>query len=101
MEITADEDALAELDSLPNLTRRVNEPTLVTFSRMVRCDVLITSRSSLSACAHYLNPGGLTIFHPFWHAFRASDAVAFDSPDLDERVERFIWDRHTHGSKKQ
>ena len=56
---------------------------------MVQCDVLVASRSSLSACASYLKAGaadgGCTLYHPFWHRMLASD-IPCDAPDVYARV---------------
>ena len=63
-------EKLDEFNQLaPHLnTEFVNAPLLTTLERMISCDVLIASRSSLSACAAYLQrPEGFTIYHPFWH----------------------------------
>ncbi len=55
------------VDSLSNLNKYINEDVLDTiFDRMVNCDILIASRSSLSVCASYLKDG-ITIYHRFWH----------------------------------
>ena len=58
---------------------------------MIECDCLITSRSSLSACAAYLKrqEGTLVIYHPFWHSMLEAvedGHVACDDPKLKERV---------------
>ena len=75
------------------LRRCVNEPLLTTFDRMIDCDVLVMSRSSLSACAAYLKPAsGLVLYHPFWHEMLSPEDghVPCDAPDLDARCERFV-----------
>lgn len=87
-------EALHEFDMLrPRLRRCVNEPLLTTFDRMIDCDVLVMSRSSLSACAAYLKPAsGLVLYHPFWHEMLSPEDghVPCDAPDLDARCERFV-----------
>ena len=72
-------------------TTYVNAPLLTTIGRMIECDCLITSRSSLSACAAYLKreEGTLVIYHPFWHNMLSAvedGHVASDDPKLKDRV---------------
>ena len=72
-------------------TTYVNAPLLTTLGRMILCDCLITSRSSLSACSAYLKrkEGTLVIYHPFWHSMLSAvedGHVACDDPKLKERV---------------
>jgi len=78
---------LSDFDALGERLRRyVNEPLLDTFDRMINADVLIASRSSLSACASYLkHEGGVTVYHPFWHSMADTD-IPCDDPDLPARL---------------
>ena len=55
--------------------------------------VLITSRSSLSACAAYLKRAdGLVIYHPFWHEMLSPEDghVACNDPQLEARVGAYV-----------
>ena len=79
-------NALSDFDVFaPRLERFLDEPLLDTFDRMVNCDLLIASRSSLSACASYLKDSGATLYHPFWHSMLDTD-IPCDAPDLDRRI---------------
>ena len=77
-----------EFDVLPNLNKYINENVLDTFDRMINSDILIGSRSSLSACASYLKQG-LTVYHKFWHNMISSDVEVSDR-NFDSKVQRFI-----------
>ena len=70
--IDPNNNKVEEFDILPNLDKYINESILLTFDRMINCDVLIGSRSSLSACASYIKKG-VTIYKPFWHKMIKSD----------------------------
>ena len=84
--LSPEDSALFDFDVFgSHLYRYLDEPCLDTFDRMVNCDLLVASRSSLSACASYLKKDGATLYHPFWHRMLASD-IACDAPDLDERL---------------
>ena len=87
-------EALHDFDVLePRLRRCVNEPLLQTFDRMVACDVLVMSRSSLSACAAYLKPASaLVLYHPFWHnMLEVEDGhIPCNDPMLDARCRSFV-----------
>ena len=99
VQLPADAHELAEYRRLPNLQCHVNEAPLVTFTRMVRADVLIASRSGFSMCAHYVKRDGLTIFPSEWQGYRDDDGVAFDAPDVDARVEAAVLKAASHGSR--
>ena len=61
--------------------------------RMIDCDVLVMSRSSLSACAAYLKSDkGLVLYHPFWHEMLTAEDghLACDDPQLDQRCRAFV-----------
>ena len=77
-----------EFDALPNVNKYINENVLDTFDRMINCDILIGSRSSLSACASYLKQG-LTVYHKFWHNMISSDVEVSDR-NFDSKVRRFV-----------
>lgn len=79
---------ISDFDSLPKLNKYINEDVLDTFDRMVNCDILIASRSSLSACASYLKEG-ITIYHSFWHSMLKKD-IDFKDPFLNNKVKTFI-----------
>ena len=87
-------NSLGDFECLqPHLTRCLDQPLLATFDKMIGCDVLVASRSSLSACAAYLKPrGGLTIYHPFWHAMLTAEDghLACDDPRRAEHVAAFV-----------
>ena len=87
-------EALEDFSCLePRLRRCLNEPLLTTFDRMIDCDILVMSRSSLSACAGYLKSSrGLVIYHPFWHEMLpASDGhIPCNDPSLDARCRDFV-----------
>lgn len=63
---------ISELVSLEHTVLYNNEDVFTTLDRMINCDVLITSKSSLSAVAAFLKPvvvGGSTgrvVYKPFW-----------------------------------
>ena len=46
---------------------RGEEPLAASFDRMVRADVLVLARSSLSFVAGVLNARGAICYSPFWH----------------------------------
>jgi len=77
-----------EFDVLPNVNKYINENVLDTFDRMINSDILIGSRSSLSACASYLKQG-LTVYHKFWHNMISSDVEVSDR-NFDSKVRRFV-----------
>ena len=79
---------ISDFETLSNLNKYVNEDVLDTFDRMVNCDILIASRSSLSACASYLKDG-ITIYHRFWHSMLKKD-IDFEDPLLYNKVKTFI-----------
>lgn len=67
---------------------------------MIDCDVLVMSRSSLSACAAYLkSSGGIAIYHPFWHQMLPIEDghIPCKGPDgheahglLDKHIEAYV-----------
>jgi hypothetical protein len=77
-----------EFDVLPNVNKYINENVLDTFDRMINSDILIGSRSSLSACASYLKQG-LTVYHKFWHNMISNDVEVSDR-NFDSKVRRFV-----------
>jgi hypothetical protein len=79
---------IQEFDVLPNLNKYINENLLDTFDRMINCDILIGSRSSLTACASYLKQG-LTVYHKFWHNMISSDVDVYDR-NFDSKMRRFM-----------
>ena len=90
--------ALSKLDEFDvlgseHLERCLNEPVLQTLDRMIDCDVLVASRSSLSACAAYLKSEcGLTIYHPFWHQMLTPEDghCSCEDPSLDHHIGAFV-----------
>ena len=65
-----------------------NEALLDTFDRMINCDILIMSRSSLSACASYLK-NGISLYHPFWHNMMKRD-IAYNDSHFESRLIEYI-----------
>ena len=70
------------------MNKYINENVLDTFDRMINSDILIGSRSSLTACASYLK-NGLTVYHKFWHNMISSD-VEVSHRNFDSKVRRFV-----------
>jgi mannosyltransferase OCH1-like enzyme len=81
---------ITEFDKLPNLHKYINEDVLDTFDRMINSDILIASRSSLSACASYLK-SGITIYHNFWHRMLTKD-IEHNDPSLVSKIKSFVSD---------
>ena len=77
-----------EFDILPNLNKYINEDLFSTFDRMINCDILIASRSSMSTCASYLKKG-ISIYHKFWHGMRSKDIEYRDSL-FNKKIENYI-----------
>ena len=77
-----------EFDQIPNLKKYINEALLDTFDRMINCDILIMSRSSLSACASYLK-NGISLYHPFWHNMMKRD-IAYNDSHFESRLIEYI-----------
>lgn len=68
----------------------LDEDLLDTFDRMINCNLLVASRSSLSACASYLKDcDSCTLYHPFWHAMLRSDIPCNDAL-LQRRVQNCV-----------
>ena len=86
--ISKDKHKIHEFDVLPNLQKYINEELLVTFDRMVNCDILIASKSSLSTCASYLKKG-MTIYHKFWHELNTND-IEHNCIMIDILLENYI-----------
>jgi hypothetical protein len=86
--ISKDSDKIQEFDILPNLNKYINEKMLDTFDRMINCDVLIGSRSSMTACASYIK-NGITVYHKFWHNMISSDIEVSDSL-FENKLTNFI-----------
>lgn len=88
--VNARQNKIEEFDAgIPNLHKYINEDLEKTFDRMINCDLLITSRSSLSAVASYLKPRGISLYHPFWHNMRNKD-ISVASKNILHRVVSFI-----------
>ena len=79
---------IEEFDILPNLEKYINEELLITFDRMINCDILVASKSSLSACASYLKKG-ITVYNKFWHTLNTND-IEHKSPMYNVILENFI-----------
>jgi len=77
-----------EFDQILNLKKYINEELLDTFDRMINSDILIMSRSSLSACASYLKKG-ISIYHPFWHSMMKRD-IAYNDSRFESRLIEYI-----------
>ena len=82
------DNCIHDFDCLPNLDKYINEDILQTFDRMINCDILIASKSSLSACASYIKEG-ITVYHPFWHNLISSDIKTTDH-NLEKNINDFI-----------
>ena len=79
---------IQDFDCLANLEKYINEDILLTFDRMINCDILIASKSSLSACASYIKQG-VTVYQPFWHNLINSDIRTNDN-NFKKNVNDFI-----------
>ena len=86
--IAQNQDNISEFDVIPNLVKYINEDTLDTFDRMINCDVLLTSRSSFSACASYLK-NGISIYHPFWHNMMNRD-IPYNDLNFNNKINSFL-----------
>ena len=86
--ISKDVDNISEFNILPNLHKYINEKMLDTFDRMINCDILIGSRSSLTACASYIKDG-ITVYHKFWHKLISTDIEAHD-PLFNNKINSFL-----------
>ena len=91
---------IEEFDILPNLKKYINEELLITFDRMVNCDILVASKSSLSACASYLKKG-ITVYSKFWHTLNTKD-IEHESHMYNVILENYIkhYDNNTGIPKK-
>ena len=92
--LTPSLNALEDFDVLrPHLQHFLNEPLLTAFDRMIDCDVLVASRSSLSACAAYLkSERGIAIYHPSTqNMLQAVDGhYSCDDATLDKKLGAFV-----------
>ncbi len=75
--IDPDSNKIEDFNNIPNLEKYINEDINITFDRMINCDILITSRSSLSACASYIK-NGISLYYPFWHKLLTKDINSID-----------------------
>lgn len=66
--VSGDLDNFSEFDPLGPINYRINEDLISTMRALTEADVLVTSKSSMSAVAGLLQQGGIVLFHPFWHA---------------------------------
>tara|TARA_B110000977_G_C11091282_1_gene496987 strand:- start:6517 stop:7425 length:909 start_codon:yes stop_codon:yes gene_type:complete len=89
--ITPESSAIEDFDVLPQLHKYINMTMSETFDRMINCDILLSSRSSFSACAAYIKEG-ITIYHPFQHNMQSRNISSQDS-DWKSKAEHFIIDR--------
>lgn len=86
---------IQDFDCLSNLEKYINEDILLTFDRMINCDILIASKSSLSACASYIKQG-VTVYQPFWHNLISSDIRTNDN-NFNDDISNFIeFKNHEH-----
>lgn len=92
--ISRESHKIEEFNILPNLEKYINEDLLITFDRMINCDILIASKSSLSACASYLKKG-ITIYSEFWHSLNTKD-IEYTSPLYDVILENYIKDYNNY-----
>ena len=79
---------IQEFDCLSNLEKYINEDILLTFDRMINCDILIASKSSLSTCASYIKQG-ITAYQPFWHNLINSD-IRTNDDNFKKNINNFI-----------
>ena len=79
---------ITDFDMLTNLNKYINEDLFDTFDKMVNCDILIASRSSMSASASYVKRG-ITVYHAFWHNMLKKDIEHNDS-QLIPKLKSFI-----------
>lgn len=86
--IKPEQHSIEDFDIIPNLKKYINEDLLITFDRMINCDILLASRSSLSACASYVK-SGLTLYHKFWHNMKPED-IEFRDPTLSDSIESYV-----------
>lgn len=86
--IDPNDNNIHEFDCLPNIDKYINENIMLTFDRMINCDILIASRSSLSACTSYIKEG-ITVYHPFWHNLISNDIKTTD-PNFEKNINNFI-----------
>lgn len=86
--IKCDDHNIHEFEILPNLKKYINEELFSTFDRMINCDILIASRSSISTCASYLKTG-ISIYHQFWHGMMSKD-IEYRDPTINKKIETHI-----------
>ena len=86
--IFKDSDKIQDFDILPKLNKYINEKMLDTFDRMINCDILIGSRSSMTACAAYIKNGN-TVYHKFWHNMISSD-IEISDPLFENKITNCI-----------
>ena len=92
---------IANPESTPILYRAhwLDESTTYSdFVRMIRADVLVTSKSSFSFVAGLLNNKSIKIFTPFWHN-APSDWISVNN--LNEEVFRKVLSERFSGSKNR
>ena len=86
--IKCEDHNIHEFDVLPNLHKYINNDLFTTFDRMVNCDILIASRSSMSTCASYLKTG-ITIYHQFWHGMMSKN-IEYRDPNFNIKIQTYI-----------
>ncbi len=90
--IKREQHSIEDFDQIPNLNKYINEELLVTFDRMINCDILIASRSSLSACASYIKQGK-TVYHSFWHKMKPED-IEYRDPKFNDIIEAYLKEKY-------
>ncbi len=75
--------ALEEFEALPNLETVLNVEPREVLDDFATADVLILSLSSLGYVGGLLNPHGLVIYAPWWHAAMPDWLVASERGELD------------------
>ena len=89
IEINSTMDNIDEFNGIKNLVKYINLPLFETFDRMINCDILITSRSSFSACASYLKTG-ISLYKPFWHNMLTKD-ISSDDPHMTSKIDSYVY----------
>src|SRR5262249_15225807 len=87
------EYALEDFEELPNLRTVLNVEAKEALDDFATADVLILSLSSFSYLGGLLNPHGLIVYAPWWHAALPDWLVAGEGGELDAaEVEKRIAD---------
>src|SRR5262245_47161534 len=74
---------LEEFETLPNLEMVLNVEAREALDDFATADVLILSRSALGYVSGLLNPHGLVVYAPWWHAALPEWLVADEHGNLD------------------